>query len=60
LTIAEWVPQALRAVRRPGPQPTLERKRAAIRRASEYAAPTADIDQMLAEIESGRVQRRGG
>jgi len=53
LTVAEWVRQALREVRRQRPQASLERKLAAIRKASEYAAPTADIDQMLAEIERG-------
>ena len=53
LTVAEWVRQALREVRRLRPQASLERKLAAIHKASEYAAPTADIDQMLAEIERG-------
>ncbi len=53
LTVAEWVRQALREVRRLRPQSSLERKLAAIRKASEYAAPTADIDEMLAEIERG-------
>jgi hypothetical protein len=53
LTVAEWVRQALREVRRQRPQSSLERKRAAIRKACEYSAPTADIDQMLAEIERG-------
>jgi hypothetical protein len=31
----------------------LARKLAAIRKAYEYDAPTADIDRMLAEIERG-------
>jgi hypothetical protein len=53
LTVAEWVRQSLREVRRQRPQASLERKLAAIRKAAEYAAPTADIDQMLAEIERG-------
>ena len=53
LTVAEWVRQALREVRRQRPQAQLERKLAAIRKASAAAAPTADIDQMLAEIERG-------
>jgi len=53
LTVAEWVRQALREVRRRRPQSSLERQLEAIRRASHYAAPTADIDQMLAEIERG-------
>ena len=53
LTVAEWVRQALREVRRRRPQASLERKLAAIRKAAEHSAPTADIDQMLAEIERG-------
>jgi hypothetical protein len=53
LTVAEWVRQALRSVYRRRPQAQLERKLAAIRKAYAAAAPTADIDQMLAEIERG-------
>jgi hypothetical protein len=53
VTVAEWVRQALREVRRLRPQSSLERKLAAIREAAEFSAPTADIDQMLAEIEHG-------
>jgi hypothetical protein len=53
LTVAEWVRQTLREARRRRPEPSIERKLAAIRKAASYAAPTADIDQMLAEIESG-------
>jgi hypothetical protein len=51
LTIAEWVRRALREVRQQRLQSSLERKLAAIREAAEGSAPTADIDQMLAEIE---------
>ena len=53
LTVAEWVRQALREVRLKRPQSSMERKLAVIRKASEHAAPTADIDEMLAEIERG-------
>jgi hypothetical protein len=53
LTVAEWVRQALREVRRLRPQASLERKLAAIHKATACGAPTADIDQMLAEIELG-------
>ncbi len=53
LTVAEWVRQALREMRRQRPQASLERKLEAIRRAYEHEAPTADIDEMLAEIELG-------
>ena len=53
LTVAEWVRRALREVRQLQAHASLERKLAAIHKASQYAAPTADIDQMLAEIERG-------
>ena len=53
LTVAEWVRQALREVRRQRPQATLERKLAAVRKGAEHTAPTADIEQMLSEIEQG-------
>ena len=55
MTLAEWVRQALRgrasasAAKEPGP------KLAAIRAAARYEFPTADIDQMLDEIDQGRV-----
>jgi len=53
LTVAEWLRQALRQARRQRALSQLERKLAAIRKASTAAAPTADLDQMLAEIERG-------
>lgn len=57
LTVAEWVRQALREVRRQRPRSNLESKRAAIRRAVGHSAPTAEIDKMLAEIEEGYLGR---
>jgi hypothetical protein len=53
LAVAEWVRRALREVLKLRAQASLDRKLAAIRKASEYAMPTADIDQILAEIEYG-------
>jgi len=53
LTVSEWVRKALREVLLKRPESSMERKHAAIRKASEHAAPTADIDRMLAEIERG-------
>ena len=53
LTLAEWVRQRLRRARREEPLTETSRKLAAIRAAAAHAFPTADIDQMLAEIESG-------
>lgn len=53
MTVAEWVRQALRAARHRDPTKGPERKLAAVRAAARYSFPTADIDQMLAEIERG-------
>ena len=54
MTVSEWVRQALRSARRADPAADPSRKLAAIATASRHAFPTADIDQMLAEIERGR------
>jgi hypothetical protein len=53
VTVGEWVRRALREARaiRPGIGP--EAKLKAIRHAATYSFPTADIDQMLSEIERG-------
>ena len=53
MTVAEWVRQALRAARREEPSSDERKKLEALRVASTHAFPTADIDQMLAEIEQG-------
>jgi hypothetical protein len=53
LTVAEWVRQALRAARRRQPIVDPRKKLEAIRAAARRSFPIADIDQMLAEIESG-------
>ena len=53
LTVSEWVRQALAAARREAPSKSVEQKLAAIRAATLVNAPTADIEQMLAEIEQG-------
>jgi hypothetical protein len=53
MTVAEWVRQALRAARRREPRIAAERKLDALRKASEHAFPTADIDTMLEEIRRG-------
>lgn len=53
MTVAEWVRQALRAARRREPTIDANKKMKAIRAAARHSFPTADIDQMLAEIESG-------
>ena len=53
MTVAEWVRQALRKVREEHPG-AVEAKLRAIAEASRHQFPTADIDDMLSEIESGR------
>ena len=53
MTDAEWVRQALRPGRHDHPA-TVDAKLAAVAEAARYEFPTADIDVMLREIESGR------
>lgn len=52
-TVAEWVRHALRAARQEQPAQPADRKLAAVRAATRHAFPTADVDQMIAEIERG-------
>ena len=54
LTLSAWVRQKLRKAARDEPSGGVDRKLAAIRAAARHDFPTADIDQMLREIESGR------
>lgn len=53
LTTAAWVRQALRAARRAEPGADTKKKLAVVRAAVGHAFPTADLGQMLAEIERG-------
>ncbi len=53
MTVSEFVRETLREARRKVASGDTERKLAAIRAADRHAYPTADIDQMLGEIESG-------
>lgn len=53
MTVAEWVRQALRRARSEQPTSDARRKLSAVREALRAEYPTADIDQMLAEIERG-------
>jgi hypothetical protein len=52
-TVAEWVRQTLRATRRREPRLDSERKLNLIRAAVRHKFPSADIEQMPAEIEHG-------
>lgn len=53
ITTGEWVRRALREARESKPVNDPETKLKAIRRAAECSFPTADIEQMNAEIERG-------
>jgi len=55
-TTAAWVREALRGARDTANRPDAMRKLRAISDAARHSYPTADIDQMLAEIERGRGQ----
>lgn len=55
MTSSEWVRQALRKARHSEPGGDLKKKLEVVRCASEQAFPTADIDQMLAEIARGQL-----
>ena len=53
LTVGEWVRRVLREARLRQPVHDPETKLKAVRKAASYSFPTADIDQMLSEIEQG-------
>ena len=53
VTVGEWVRRTLREARSRKPVHDAERKLRAVRKAVEHSFPTADIDQMLAEVERG-------
>jgi hypothetical protein len=53
MSVAEWVRQALSLVRRNEPSGSTGKKFGVIREAARLEYPTADVDQMLAEIERG-------
>lgn len=53
LTVGEWVRRVLREARAVRPAIDPETKLKAVRRGAEYSFPTADIQQMLDEIERG-------
>ena len=53
LSIAEWVREALAAARRKEPLGDAGKKLDVVRAAARHSYPTADIDRMLSEIESG-------
>ena len=58
-TVAAWVRQALRAARRATSARSADAKVSAIRTAARHAFPTADVDQMNAEIARGYLGSAG-
>jgi hypothetical protein len=51
--LSEWVRRALRETRRSEPGGGIDKKLRAVRAAARHDFPTADIDEMLTEIERG-------
>lgn len=54
LTLSEWARRVLERARRSQKGPTPAQKIAAIERALTCGHPTADVEEMLAQIEKGR------
>jgi hypothetical protein len=55
VTLSEWVRQTLRRGQRHNTDGDVTAKLATVRRAADHRFPTADIDEMLAEIERGYI-----
>lgn len=53
ISVAEWVRRALQAAKNTQPKASKQRKLESVRTALQYEFPSADIDQMIGEIESG-------
>ncbi len=53
LTVGEWVRRVLRQARASRPVIEPEAKLRAVRHAVKYSFPTAEVEQMLGEIERG-------
>jgi hypothetical protein len=53
MSVAQWVRQALHAAKREEPLGDVSKKLETLRAAAKLEFPTADIEQMLAEIEQG-------
>lgn len=60
LTVAEWVRQSLREARRVESSRSVRDKLDAVKAATCHGFPTADIEGMVAEIESGYTRSDDG
>jgi hypothetical protein len=56
MTVAAWVRGALRAAKSEEPAADPRRKLRALAAATAHSFPTADIDEMLAQIERGYLE----
>lgn len=59
MTVSEWVRRTLRTARESQPEGDPDRKIQVVRAAARHDFPTADIDQMLREIERGYLRGDG-
>lgn len=57
MTVSAWIRQALRELRRREPVRGPDRKLEVVRAAARHEFPTAEIAEMLAEIERGYLGR---
>jgi len=53
MTVDEWARWVLLEARRLHPDPAVDAKLQAVRKAAQHEFPTGDIDQMLREIKQG-------
>jgi hypothetical protein len=58
MSVAEWVRRALAVASRQVSSVDVAQKLEAIRAAARYSYPITDIDTMLAEVESGYLNKR--
>lgn len=59
MTVSEWVRRTLRRAREAEPSSDVGTKLEAVRAAVRYDFPTADIPQMLREIQAGYAEGTG-
>lgn len=60
MTVAEWVRTTLREARRQEPSTDVQSKLACLERAVRHELPTADIEQLLSDIDRGYAATRDG
>lgn len=53
MTVSAWVRRAIQNEKKSHPQKAFRKKLAALNKAAEYHLPSGNIDEMIADIESG-------